>query len=353
MPAPGIDQKEQGSANFRANRPTGAPPPPPRHPTQPAPWSVADRSAGTGCPASPHHPIPAALATRVAGVPTWGRNRRDWAAPQRRLGHSSQSWRGYGRPALAYAQQVARSLFRRALRTSPRLALAGLALVFLGGCRADLTVAVRATAEGDGDVSATVSLDQEAMEQVQDLAGQLRLDDLKEAGWSVAGPAPAPGGRTEVRAEKDFASPAEATRLLQELSGPRGPFGSLSLTRDRSLLETRTSLTGTVDLAGGLAAFSDDVLEEKLGGLPLGVDLAQLEAELGKPLAEVFGFRLTTDLPGEVEGPTEWTVRLGDTTPVKAVAEKWNLTAIAAGITSLAAGLALVAVLARRTRRRS
>lgn len=190
------------------------------------------------------------------------------------------------------------------------------------------------------------------MEQVPDLAEQLRLEDLKTAGWTIEGPAPAPGGRTEVRAERDFASPAEATRLLQELSGPSGPFGSLRLTRDRSLLQTRTSLTGAVDLAGGLAAFSDEVLKEKLGGLPLGVDLAQLEAELGKPLADVFGFRLTTDLPGEAEGPTQWTIRLGETTPVDVVAEKWNLTTLAAGTTSIAAGLALLAILVRRVRRR-
>ncbi len=225
---------------------------------------------------------------------------------------------------------MARPLFRRAAGHRLRVLLAGAAIVLLGGCRADVTVAVRAAAEGGGDVSATVSLDKEAAEQVPDLAGQLKVEDLKAAGWRIEGPTPAAGGRTELRAIKAFASPAEATRLFQELTGPTGPFASLRLTRDRSLLKTRTSLTGTVDLAGGLEVFSDEVAREKLGGLPLGIEPARLEAELGRPLADVFGFRLTADLPGDIEGGGSgvWEVRLGQATAVNASAEQWNLTTV-------------------------
>lgn len=234
---------------------------------------------------------------------------------------------------------------------SRRLVFVALALVLLTGCRAEVTVAVRATPEGGGDVSATVSLDKEAIEQVPDLAEQLRVDDLKASGWRIEGPAPAPGGRTEISAVKSFASPAEATGIFHELSGPNGPFGALRLTRDRSLLKTRTSLTGTVDLTAGLEAFSDEVLKERLGGLPLGVDLAQLEAELGKPLSEIFGFRLTADLPGKLDGPAVWRVRLGQASAVDATAEQWNLAPIALGATSAASGLAFITVLLRRRRR--
>ena len=185
-----------------------------------------------------------------------------------------------------------------------------------------------------------------------DLAEQLRVDDLKAAGWRIEGPAPAPGGRTEVKAVKAFGSPAEATGVFRELTGPDGPFAALRLARHRSLLKTRTSLTGSVDLAAGLEAFSDEVLKERLGGLPLGVDPAKLEAELGRPLADVFGFRLTADLPGELDGPASWQVRLGQTTAVNAAAEQWNLTTIALTATSAASGLALLAVLLRRHRHR-
>ncbi|HVE46941.1 MAG TPA: hypothetical protein VNA57_09385 [Acidimicrobiales bacterium] len=248
---------------------------------------------------------------------------------------------------------MARLPFRRAWSHGLRALVAGLALGALGGCRADLTVAVRATAEGAGDVSATVSLDKEAAEQVPDLGDQLRVDDLKAAGWRIVGPAPAPGGRTRLRAVKAFGSASEAGQVLRELSGDGGPFGSLRLNRTRSLLKTRTSLTGAVDLTAGLESFSDEVLKEKLGGSAFGVDLAQLEAELGKPLADIFGFRLVADLPGEREGeaPAVWQVRLGHTTPVRAVAEQWNLTTIAAAA-SAAVVLALLAVLVRRRRPR-
>lgn len=258
-----------------------------------------------------------------------------------------------GLAGLAYSHGVAGPLFRRAGRHRLRVVLAG-AAILLGGCRADVTVAVRATAEGGGDVSATVSLDKEAAEQVPDLGEQLKVEDLKAAGWRIEGPAPAAGGRTELRAVKAFASPAEATRLFQELTGPSGPFGSLRLTRDRALLKTRTSLTGTVDLAGGLEAFSDEVAREKLGGLPLGIEPAKLEAELGKPLADVFGFRLTADLPGGTggDGSGAWEIRLGQATAVNASAEQWNLSTVAAGATSAVSGLALLAMLARRRRHR-
>lgn len=234
-----------------------------------------------------------------------------------------------------------------------RVLVAGLALVLLAGCRADVTVAVRATAEGGGVVSATVSLDEEAAAQVPDLAEQLRVSDLEAAGWRIEGPVPAAGGRTEVRAVKGFGSPAEATRVIEELSGAGGPFASLRLTRSRSFLKTRTTLAGRVDLTGGLEAFSDEALKEKLGGLPLGVDLAQLEAQLGQPLADSFGFRLTADLPGEVKanaaGAT-WSTRLGDVTPVKASAEQWNLSTLAFGAVSVLSGATLLGVLLRRRR---
>lgn len=282
----------------------------------------------------------------VAGAGgTWRQRRQPGAALDIKFGI------GVDLPTL---RGVARLLFHRAAAHRLSIVLAALAIVLMGGCRADVTVAVRATGEGGGDISATVSLDKAAAEQVPDLAEQLKVEDLRAAGWRIDGPVPAAGGRTELSAVKAFASPAEASRLFQELTGHSGPFGSLHLTRDRSLLKTRTTLTGRVDLAGGLEAFSDEVAKEKLGGQPLGIEPAKLEAELGKPLADVFGFRLTADLPGDIDsdGSGVWEVRLGQATAVNASAEQWNLTTVAAGATSAVSALALLVVLARRTRRR-
>lgn len=248
---------------------------------------------------------------------------------------------------------MARPSFRRVWKFPVKAAVAGLAIVLLGACRTEVTVAVRATAEGGGDISATVSLDEEAAAQIPDLAEQLRVSDLESAGWRIEGPVPAAGRRTEVSATRSFASPAEAARAIEELSGADGPFGSLRLTRTRSLLKTRTSLAGTVDLTAGLEGFSDEFLKERLGGSAFGVDLARLEAELGTPLADLFGFSLTADLPGPVDANAPgalWRGRLGEITPVSASAEQWNLSTVGFGALSLVSGVTALAFLVRRRR---
>lgn len=234
-----------------------------------------------------------------------------------------------------------------------RRTLAALAFLFLAGCRADVTVAIRATAQGGGAVTATLSLDEAAASAVPDMAQQLRVSDLKAAGWRITGPALAPGGRTEVSAVKEFASPAHATLVIQELSGVGGPFDSLRLTRTRSLFQTRTSLTGAVDLTPGLAAFSDAIIKELLGGQAVGVEPAQIAADLGKPLDDIFGFRLTADLPGDADADGTdpvWRARLGEKTSINAVSEQWNLSTIGFGAVSVLSGFCLVVTLIRRRR---
>ena len=59
-----------------------------------------------------------------------------------------------------------------------------------------------------------------------DLAHQLRVDDLRAGGWQVVGPRKESDGLTWVRASKPFADPAEAERIVADLSGPTGPFHS-------------------------------------------------------------------------------------------------------------------------------
>lgn len=246
---------------------------------------------------------------------------------------------------LAYAYRVSRPWFRRTL--------AALAFLFLSGCRADVTVAIRATAQGSGAVTATLSLDEAAASALPDMAKQLRVSDLEAASWRITGPTPAPGGRTEVSAVKEFASPAHATLVIQELSGVGGPFDSLRLTRTRSLFKTRTSLTGAVDLTAGLAAFSDAIVKERLGGQALGVEPGQIAADLGKPLDEVFGIRLTADLPGDADTDgtgSVWRARVGEKTSINAVSEQWNLSTIGFGSISVLSGLFLVVTLIRRRR---
>jgi hypothetical protein len=229
--------------------------------------------------------------------------------------------------------------------------LAVLGVVLLAGCQVDTAVEVRAGAGGRGQVRATVTLDRAAAAQVPDLARQQRVEDLQQAGWRVQGPKTRDDGGMELRAAKGFSSPADATRVVEELAGADGPFRQFRLGRRRSLLKTRTSFSGTVDLSAGLDGFADPALRQRLGGSV--VDAAALERQLGISLPQVFRFKVVADLPGHVKGNAVgggrvWEPKLGQTLTLEATAEQWNLASLAFGAVAVASAVALAVVLLRR-----
>ncbi|MDQ3681374.1 MAG: hypothetical protein M3378_12720 [Actinomycetota bacterium] len=224
-------------------------------------------------------------------------------------------------------------------------ALAALGLVLLTGCQVKLDVDLTARPDGGGEVRAKLVLDKDATAAVPDLAQDLRLDDLEAAGWSIEGPSRQEDGETRVEASKSFTTPAGADRAVEELSGPKGPFGDLRLRVDRSFLETRTSVEGAVDLSTGVEGFSDDVLKQRLGS-PLGVDVATVERQLGKPLEEMLEVTVRARLPGEA--PTVMSPKLGQRMELTATARRWNIERIAMAAVSVVSGVALVVVLTRR-----
>lgn len=234
--------------------------------------------------------------------------------------------------------------------------LAVAALVLLAGCQVGVSVEVETTAEGGGRVRATVTLDGEAAAQVPDLTEQLRVSDLRAAGWAVEGPTAAPGGGVTVLASKPFATSAGATRAMQELGGG---FGGLRLRVDRGFWRTTSELSGAVDLSSGLAAFGDEELAGLVGNPTLGLDPAAVERELGRPLGDVVAVELVGDLAGAVEadaprtraGAPVWAVPLGSSVAVGATARQWNVLRLALAGVSLLSGLSLFAVLVRRSRR--
>ena len=231
-----------------------------------------------------------------------------------------------------------------------------LALVLLGGCRVGVSVEVRPDTTGGGHVRATVTLDAEAARQVPDLAEQLRVDDLRAAGWTIDGPAALPGGGATVSATKPFVTSDGAARALDELGGG---FGSLRLGIDRGFWKSTSTLEGDVDLSAGLAAFGDEELAGVVGHPTLGLDTAAVERELGRPLGDVVAVELVGDLPGRVDanapesraGAPVWPVPLGGRVAVQATSEQWNAFALAMGGVSVVSGVALVVVLVRRSRR--
>lgn len=227
-----------------------------------------------------------------------------------------------------------------------------MALVAAAGCRVQTEVTIDVADDGSGTVSVGVGLDPDATSRVPDLDAALRVDDLVAAGWAVTDPAIEDDGHTWVRASKPFADPAEAAVVLGELTGPDGPFQGFALTEERSFARTSFELTGTVDLAGGLEAFTDDDLAALLGGEPLGASVEELEAELGEPLADVYSLDLTVSMPDG--STTSYAPSFADAEPtaVEASSVVWRPeTLLFTGVAALAVLLLLVVAIVTPIRR--
>lgn len=241
-----------------------------------------------------------------------------------------------------------------------RLLAAALLLVVCAACQVSTEVGVRVEPNGSGTVRVAVALDQQAAQRFQDLKAQVQVDDLRRAGWEIVGPRKEGDGKTWVRASKGFATPADAGRVMDEVSGPTGPFRSFRVTRTRSLWKTQTRFRGTVDLAAGIEAFSDDDLRKRLGGSTAGVDPRELERQMGEVFARIFQIRIAAQLPGTitanapqvVDGGAVWRPNLGERATLEADAETWNTSTIAFGAGTALVALLLLGVLFRRLLRR-
>ena len=214
--------------------------------------------------------------------------------------------------------------------------------------------------DGSGTVRAGLGFDAEAAESVGDIAAVLRADDLRQAGWEIEGPRAEDDGLTWVRASRKVANTEEANRALAELSGPAGPFRDLSVSRSQTLVHNRTSLSGTVDLAGGLTSLGDAEFLAKVGdSLPL--DIEGLRAEFGDGLDQAVQVQFEARLPGSAEANTDeradgrlvWRPALGASLPMKADSEALNLIplAVVAVVLLAVVGLSTGWFLLRRRRR--
>jgi hypothetical protein len=242
-----------------------------------------------------------------------------------------------------------------------RRSAAALAALVLPACQVTTSVGVDARSNGSGEVRAVVTLDKDAAGQVPDLGAKLRVADLRAAGWRVDGPTATADGGLTVSARKPFATPAEASTVIEQLSGSTGPFQAFKLRRTRSFAKTRLGFTGTVDLSKGLASFSDPTLRSRLGGSDLGFDPSQLQSRLGQALARVFPVKVSVRMPGTVTSNAplragngaQWSPTFGERVTLTAASEQWNTGNLAAAAVSVAAGLALLVLLALNMRSES
>lgn len=264
------------------------------------------------------------------------------------------------------------SSFARPDRRRLTLAAAGLLALATSACRVDVRVGLDAEADGGGRVRASAVLDGDAVERLvgeaagdpedSDPATRIKVDDLRETGWTVTGPEPTDGGGLEVVVSHDYDDPAEARRLLGEIAGDPGPIRDLVLRQERTFFKTTTEFEATFDLAAGLGAFTDPELREALESTPeapLGITTEQLERQLGEAIDRMLGLQVAVRLPGDVtsNAPTAtdngavWTPRLGEEVVLEARSERWNTANLVALVLAVVAAVALAAIVVGRRRR--
>ena len=186
--------------------------------------------------------------------------------------------------------------FRPLVRIGAALA----ACVVLASCRVESRIALEVEPNGSGTVSVAVTADKDIVDKVPGLAADVRVDDLKKAGWTVDGPSPTKAGGLTVTLRRRFDTPAQATAVLAQVNGSRGPLHDLALTRAGKDVDSTWKLTGRLEVNGGLSAFADDAALDLLGGAPYA---AEVEAA-GLDLGDAIGIDFTLSMPGKVESST-------------------------------------------------
>lgn len=185
------------------------------------------------------------------------------------------------------------------------------------GCQMQVDTTVVIAEDGSGQVTQAVGLDDAALARIGDLDQQVAVADLEAAGWTVDAPVKE-GEITWVRAHRDVEDTTELAVVVSQLNGPGGPFLDLATGQRDTFLERVTEFNATYDLTAGAALFSDPELDA-VEGNPWGALLAEIEAEEGRPIAEMVDFSVTVQLPG---GFTEtWAPSFGDPVPTTVAAK--------------------------------
>jgi hypothetical protein len=188
-----------------------------------------------------------------------------------------------------------------AIRRPVTAVLAVLVVLLATACEVRVDVRIEAQTDGSGVVTVAVGLDQGALDRLGDPATQLRVDDLRQAGWGVTGPEQRDDGFTWVEASKAFATVEEMQLVVEEVTGPSGVLRDLAIEEGETDAADTYRLTGTVDLSAGLAAFADPAVAEALGGDAFGGVVQDLEAAEGRPVAEMIDVRVTASIGDEVQ----------------------------------------------------
>lgn len=174
------------------------------------------------------------------------------------------------------------------------------AVLFLSSCRVDQTISLEVNRNGTGKVIVTAIANKAILDAAPELAADIRTDDLVTAGWKVEGPTPTDDGGLRLEISRGFQDPTEATLILGQVNGPRGPLQEAVLTRSGKDTNSVWTLAGRLEVNGGLQAFIDDAAFELLGAAPYAADIEEAGLDLGAAV----GLNFTVSLPGEIESTT-------------------------------------------------
>lgn len=177
------------------------------------------------------------------------------------------------------------------------------ATVALAGCSAQATLTLTVRNDGSGTAALRVTLDREAVRAAEGdgtpLAQRVRLDDLRQAGWSVAPWTNRPDGSATITVTKRFSAPGQIAGITRELSGSGGPLRGVHAARDPVAvgLAHRFSVAGTIDLGAATPGIpADAALVARLTGQH--VDVNAVEADLAGRLHSSVSVRVVIAVPG-------------------------------------------------------
>lgn len=181
-----------------------------------------------------------------------------------------------------------------------RLAASIAAVIVLSSCRVDSDITLAVKPNGTGNISVVITADKNIVAKAPGLKADIRTDDLVAAGWKVEGPTDTKDGGMTITLTHDFMGPAEATTLLGQISGTRGPLHEMVITRTGKDTNSTYTLAGRLEVNGGLEAFADDATLNLLGGAPYAADVQAAGLDLG----DAVGITFNAVLPGTVNNTT-------------------------------------------------
>lgn len=175
-----------------------------------------------------------------------------------------------------------------------------LAVAALSSCRVDSTVSLQVNPNGSGNVTVVVTADKELVAKTTSLEADLHVADLKAAGWQVDKPIKTSAGGLALTMVRPFGTPGEATKVLAQVNGSRGPLKNVVLSRTGKDTKSTWKIDGKLEVNGGLEAFADDATITLLGEGPYASELAASGVDLGKAV----GITFTATLPGKIDATT-------------------------------------------------